>query len=126
MLARRMPFFIDSSHVWSLAERGRFRSQVSAISLTTVFYIVRKQVSAARAMRILHDIRATTAIVACDEAVIDRAIDAGFRDFEDAVQYFSALAGGADYLVTRNTVHFPHGELPIMTPAEFLAAIAER
>lgn len=54
--------------------------------------------------------------------MLNRVIDADFRDFEDAVRYFSARAGGADLIVTRNTAHFPDDDLPVMTPTAFLAA----
>lgn len=122
VLAHRAPFYDDSVKVWALGERGRIRALLSAVSVTNLYYIVRKQTSAARAMEMLRDLRSVASFVACDGAVIHHAIDAGFADFEDAVQYFSAVAGGADCLVTRNPVHYPHPEIPVLTPREFLAA----
>jgi hypothetical protein len=44
------------------------------------------------------------------------------KDFEDAIQYFSALRAEAKCLISRNPDHFPRSELSILTPAEFLAA----
>ena len=43
-------------------------------------------------------------------------------DFEDAVQFHSAIRAKATYLVTRNPGDFPKSALPILTPEEFLAA----
>jgi hypothetical protein len=47
------------------------------------------------------------------------------RDFEDAVQHFSAVQAGAGCLISRNPDDFPRtSECPVLTPAEFLAAHA--
>ena len=62
--------------------------------------------------------------VACDADVVSLAIDADLTDFEDAVQYFSALASGAEAIVTRNTNHFPSDKLLVATPSAFLATHA--
>jgi predicted nucleic acid-binding protein len=44
----------------------------------------------------------------------------GVMDFEDALQIDSALAGGADVIVTRNVIDFATAGLPAMTPEDFL------
>jgi predicted nucleic acid-binding protein len=122
VLAKREPFFADSFRLWTLAEQGRFRALVSVISFNNVHYIVRKTTdlpAARRAMRLLRD---TFEPVPFDERLLHQAIDSNLSDFEDAIQFFSALRAGADCLVTRNPRHFPADELPILTPAEFLAA----
>ncbi len=54
--------------------------------------------------------------------MLNQAIDSGFGDFEDAVQYFSARVAGADVLVTRNTGRFPDDDMPVVTPTAFLPA----
>lgn len=45
-------------------------------------------------------------------------------DFEDEVQYRSALAARADIIVTRDKTGFGNAEIPVMTPAEFLSKCA--
>ena len=46
------------------------------------------------------------------------------KDFEDALQYFSAKAIGVDCIVTRNVKDFPFSELQVLTPKDFLAHYA--
>ena len=48
-------------------------------------------------------------------------LDSSFTDFEDALQYFSALAVDADVIVTRNEDDFEHSEIPVYNPSQFLA-----
>jgi hypothetical protein len=50
-------------------------------------------------------------------------LHSGFKDFEDAVQCYSAAYAKADGLITRNKRDYVTDILPILTPEEFLAAI---
>ena len=54
-------------------------------------------------------------------SVANLAIDSGWGDFEDALQYYSAVHGRANCIVTRNPRDFSKSEIPIFTPEEFLA-----
>lgn len=67
-------------------------------------------------------LRGTFSPVALDEQVLNQSMDAKFSDFEDAIQYFSALRADVTGLVTRNPGHFPRSRLPVLSPEAFLAA----
>jgi hypothetical protein len=56
-----------------------------------------------------------------DSALIDEALASPLRDFEDAVQYHSALRTNADMIVTRDARHFRRSAIPVLTPEAFLA-----
>lgn len=43
------------------------------------------------------------------------------KDFEDAIQLFSAIRAEADCLLTRNIRDYPSDEIPIQTPGDFIA-----
>ncbi len=122
VLAKREPFYNDSGAVWTLAEQGKLRGFVSALSFSNIYYIVRRLKDRRTADRAMHILRNTFTPVACDEQVLSQAIDAGMKDFEDAIQYFSALRVESVCLISRNPNHFPRSQLSILTPAEFLAA----
>lgn len=122
VLAKRDPFFADSAAVWTLTEEGRFDGLVSPVSFTNIFYVVRKLADAKTARRTLLLLRDAFTPVPCDSRILNLAIDSDFKDFEDAVQYFSAVQAGADCLVSHNPDDFPRAkECPVLTPAEFLA-----
>jgi predicted nucleic acid-binding protein len=123
VVAQRAPFYADSARVWSLAETGKVAGMVSAISFTNIFYIVRKLKGEKTARTALTLLRMNFRAVACDEQALKLAIDADISDFEDAVQYVSALRAGADCIVSRNPSHFPSSaDCPVLSPEEFLAA----
>jgi len=121
VLAKREPFYRDSATVWTLAEQGKIHGLVSVLSFSNVYYIVRRLKNRRMAQRALVLLRDTFEPVACDPQVLSQAIDAGMKDFEDAIQYFSALRAEAVALITRNPGHFPRSGLAVVTPAEFLA-----
>ena len=64
-------------------------------------------------------------ILKVDQQTIKNALDTGFPDFEDSIQYCCARDNKRiDVLITRNTKDFKHSEIPIMTPADFLKMVS--
>ena len=54
-----------------------------------------------------------------DEAV-RIALSANFKDFEDAIQYGTAMVNQLDAIVTRNSQDFPVETPRIVTPSDFI------
>jgi hypothetical protein len=59
-------------------------------------------------------------IARVDQAVITLALTVNFRDFEDAIQYSTAVINQLDAIATRNSADFMASTLPILTPRELL------
>ena len=121
VLARREPHYRASAQVWTLAERGEIRAFVSAISYNNVYYIIRRAESKEAARRAMLSLRDVFDSVAPDAKIINQAIDSDCDDFEDAIQFHSAVRVGAQVLITRNPKDFPPSAMAIATPEEFLA-----
>ena len=64
-------------------------------------------------------------MVPLTQTVMGKAIQSKMPDFEDAIQFFSALSIEADFIITRNLKDFPNDILPISTPEIFLAHYSE-
>jgi len=63
-------------------------------------------------------------VLSMDQKQVLSALDSKFTDFEDALQYFSALQNtNIEAILTRNGKDFKHAELPVFTPKEFLATL---
>ena len=120
VLCERESFYDDAAAIWSLAEQGRFTSFIAAVSVTNIYYIVRRLGDHRKAMKAVILLRDIFSIAACDEQILNQAMDAKMPDFEDAVQYFSAIHAEAEIIITRNVKHFPKAGIPAVTPAEFL------
>ncbi|HFB61523.1 MAG TPA: PIN domain nuclease, partial [Bacteroidetes bacterium] len=50
-------------------------------------------------------------------------LNSDFSDFEDALQYFSALRAECDIIITRNAKDFKKSRIAVMTPDEFLLSL---
>ena len=72
----------------------------------------------------LEKVRIVFRVAAVDEKVIDLSLSSDFKDFEDAVQCYLAVNAKADCLITGNKRDYVTDILPILTPEEFLVAIA--
>ena len=56
---------------------------------------------------------------------IYQALDLGWDDFEDSVQFTVGEALSADFIVTRNTQDFAFGSISAVTPEQFMQTITE-
>ena len=123
VLAKREPYYADAARIWSLAECGKVEGQVSVISFNNIYYVVRKvgtRKAAEDALRLLRDVFVP---IPLSVQILHQAIDAGFADFEDAIQFHSAIHAGARFLITRDPDHFPDGGPAVLSPAEYLATL---
>ena len=119
---KRKPFYTPAARLFSIIEGKKIHGYLSALSFPTLFYILAKELKREKAMQILEKLRIVFDVAAVDEKVIDLSLVSAFKDFEDAVQYYSALQIQADCLVTRNKADYRVDRLPILTPEEFLAS----
>ena len=60
-----------------------------------------------------------------DSFIVDEAIASRFFDFEDAMQYYSAVREGADAIITRNSSDFNDAEIEVYEPQQFLDMLAK-
>lgn len=124
VLMKREPFFLFSKRLWELSEVNKVNGIVSALSFNNIFYIVRKNGGDQLARDCIKKIRSIFSISEVDSKILNQAIDSEIDDFEDAVQYFSALRVGARFLITRNPDDFPSSTpIAIITPEMFLKEI---
>ncbi|MBI5723673.1 MAG: PIN domain-containing protein [Planctomycetes bacterium] len=121
VLARREPFYSDSVKIWTLAEAGHLVGFASTLSFPNLFYLLRKAKGPKNALKTIGILRDIFSLVPLDAQIVNQAIDSDIADFEDAIQFFSALHADAAALITRNPGDFPGTGVAIQTPAEFLA-----
>jgi predicted nucleic acid-binding protein len=125
VLAERRPFYETSARIWELVESRDFKGYLSATSLTDIFYILNKQLGPEKAYHSVNKIMMVFDITSVSQADIRKALNLGFKDFEDALQAVCAKKIGATYLITRNTEDFQQAEgVEVMDPETFLLSRA--
>ena len=122
LLLNRTEFLADSMAALKLSELGIVKGYISVVSITDIFYLVRKNLKdynqAISKMQILFNI---VNIGKADKKTAYSALNSGWNDFEDAVQYSVAKRLKAKYIITRNKKDFANSEIPVVSPAEFIA-----
>ena len=69
---------------------------------------------------LIRDLRNLLPPVDLTTQLLDRAISSTIADFEDAVQFYSAVYSDADCIITRNAKDFPQDGIPVLSPTAFL------
>ena len=119
LLDKREPFYIDAVKLFTLAYQKKITLFVSPMTYATASYLLRKH--GKEGMRILlNNFRQLSQITTADERVVDAALASSFDDYEDALQYYSALTRNVDVIVTRNKKDFMSASIPVLSPAELL------
>lgn len=121
LLARREPFYDAAARLFSLAETGDISLAVSSLTFSNLFYILRKQISAKHALQVLRSFKQLVTVLPVDDATVEKALKAGFTDFEDALQYYAALKAGCSSLLTRNGRHYRKAEITVLTAEAYCA-----
>ena len=124
-LNKREPFFTEASQVMDLCISKRVEAALSSLSIINAAYIMRKAYPKNSLLLKISWLTEKFEVCPINRDSIQRAAASRPFDFEDAVQYFSALQANADLIITRDTKGFADFDLPVMTPAEFLARCAE-
>lgn len=121
VLLARPEFYADSARVLTLADRDQIEGCIAAISVNNCYYVVRKTADRKSAEKAVKQVLSLFDVCELDADILQMAAGAGFNDFEDAIQWQTALKADVDCVVTRNPADFPKKVLPVLTPAEFLA-----
>lgn len=126
-LADRQPFAEYAHRLFALAETGELTACVSSLSFSNLYYILRKLNGHADALALLRKLKLLVRVSAVTDAEIQSALSSSFKDFEDAIQHFAALAeGGISAIVTRNKADYSASEIAVLSPDEFLVKLDSR
>ena len=126
LLGFREPFYEHAAKIATLADQGKIKLLASALTFATANYILAKYHTKDIAIDKLRKFKVFTTICPIDEEVIEKGLNSSFKDFEDALQYFSALKMNCNFIITRNSKDFKDAEIPVMTAEEFLASLKKK
>lgn len=121
LLSRREPYYEEAANLFSLADRKIIEIGVSSLTIANTGYILLRQTNSASAKEILRKLRLIINIFPLDDKIIGLGLnDDSFTEFEDGLQYFTALENNQDLIITRNLKDFKNSGLPVMTARQFL------
>ena len=122
-LGERESFYLSAAKIATLADKREVTIITSALSYATINHLLAKYEGIEKIKDKLRKFKVISEICELDELIIEKSLNTDFSDFEDSLQYHSALRTECDIIITRNGKDFKKSQLPVMTPDEFLNSI---
>ncbi len=116
VLLERQPHAAASVAVWAFIEAGRWEGFLAAQAITTVHYMVQKELGAVKAKRLIALVLRVFRVAAVDSGVIEQALRLPIADFEDAVTAAAALTSECEYVVTRDPRGYRNSPVRALAP----------
>lgn len=120
LLAERTTFYQHSVTLFSLADKGMLEITVSALTFANLNYLLTKHFSPQKARILLLKFKTLVTVLPVTEKMIELALTSDFKDFEDGIQYFTAVENEVEILITRNLKDYKYALIPVFTPEQFL------
>lgn len=123
--AGRQPFAYDAAILFDMASKKQLHLYVSALSFNNCYYVLKQAGSHKKTIELLKQLHEWVHTIEVDAQNIHKALHSEFKDFEDAVQFYSAHSQNKiQGIITRNQKDFKPSVLPVFSPREALAAIS--
>jgi predicted nucleic acid-binding protein len=124
LLARREPFYEEAAALFSLADKRQIKLSVSSLTIANTSYALIRQMGSNKAKSVLRKLRMILNILPLDDKIIGLSLnDDNFSDFEDGLQYYTAIEADQELIITRNLKDFKNSRLPTMTAKQFIKTI---
>jgi predicted nucleic acid-binding protein len=122
LLSKREKFYDDAAELFSRADKKQLELTISTLTFANTNYILTKLKSAKDAREILRKFKVLVELLSLDDKITELALsDDNFPDFEDGLQYYSAIENEIDVIITRNKKDFKNSKISVLTAKEFLA-----
>jgi predicted nucleic acid-binding protein len=117
----RKPFSDDASKLLMLCEKKIVAGFVTPVVVSNVYYLLRKTAKHEKVIENLKMLINILNIAKINKATILEALNSEFKDFEDAMQNFSAqFDKEIKVIVTRNVKDYKESSLSVMSPETYL------
>ena len=120
-LIERDPFYDAIVKLISLADQAQISIVTTPLSFATTHYLISKVENKNIALKKLQNFKLLCHACTMNDLIVEKALNSQMKDFEDALQYYSAINSQCQVIITRDGKDFKNSEIPVMTPSEFLS-----
>lgn len=120
LLSERLPHYTYAAQLFTLADKQELLIYVSSLSFSNLNYLLSRHHSSKEARRILNKFKVLVNVLSVDEKIIDLSLNSEFKDFEDAIQFYTAIENNINTLITRNLKDYKHANITVMTAEDYL------
>lgn len=117
----RKPFSDDAAQILALCEKNEIKGFVTSVIISNVYYLLRQRETHEKVIESLKALLSIVGVLITDKEIIAAALNSSFRDFEDALQNYSAESNKEiQAIVTRNVKDYKNSSLSVMMPDDYL------
>lgn len=121
VLNKEYPQFTYAARVLSLVDNSKYEVYTSPICLAIAFYFAEKKSGRKEAKNKIKILASKINVAEADKkTVLQAANDKSVDDFEDGLEYYSAIKSGCKWIITEDTNDFHFSKVPVMTARQFL------
>jgi len=120
LLQKRDEFYKEAQELFTLADRKKIKLYISALTFANTYYILSRFYSSDEAKKILSKFKVLVEVLPTTDKIIELALASDFKDFEDAIQFYTALESSLEAIITRNKKDFKNNLIPVFSAKEYL------
>ncbi|BDC95511.1 PIN domain-containing protein [Treponema saccharophilum] len=120
VLEKREPFYSYSAQILTLGDEKKIKLVTTSLVFSNVYYLLRKHLGIDKAKESLRKLRVIVDVISVNAKEVDLALNSEMSDFEDALQYFTALNSKIGFIITRNVRDYKNPKLIVQTPQEYI------
>ncbi len=121
VLNKEYPLFSNAARILSLNGKKNIQVFTSPLCLAIAFYFSTKKSGEKLAKKKIEILYENIGVTTIDKEVTKKAMkNRKVHDFEDGLEYYSALKSKCDIIVTENQSDFYFSEIPVLGSEEFL------
>lgn len=123
----RKPFAEFAAEILNLCEENKLKGYTTPVIICNVYYLLRKTANHDLVVEKIKQLLTLIDVLIMDKEVVLDSLNSGFKDFEDALQNFSAVKNGKiNIVLTRNIKDYKKSVLAVLTPETYLKGNASR
>ncbi len=119
LLAERKKFIKEAQELFTLSDKNEVKIYVSSLTFAKTYYILSQQMKMDIVRKILRKFKVLVEVLPLDDKIIDLSLESDFKDFENAIQYYTAIENEISIIITRNLKDFKTAKIPVLTAKEY-------
>ena len=119
LIEDRKPFSLYTQYIFSRKEANEVMLYTSSLNFANLHYIISKKTNKDTALKTLLKLKTLISLLPLTDKIIELSLASNFSDFEDAIQYFSAIENGINTIITRDIKDFKKARINILSSKQY-------
>ncbi len=120
VLNKEYPLFTVTSRIISLADKSKFTLFTSPVCLAIAFYFAEKKYKSASAKKRIQILCDHLNIASANKSTVVQSLhNPAINDFEDGLEYYSAVENNCDCIITEDVDDFYFSRIEVLNSENF-------